>query len=94
LIFEESWYTGRGMTKTTHDSKPQMPAPRAGTVIEPVTTYEEAAIVTEAARAELLASLERGEEDLKAGRVKRMSAAELKADMRADFERITGYKIS
>jgi hypothetical protein len=45
-------------------------------------------------KTELLASLERGEDDRKAGRVKRMSVAELKADMRADFERITGYKIS
>ena len=61
------------MTKTTQDSKPRMPAPRAGMVIEPVTTYEEVPIVTEAARAELLASLERGEDDVKAGRVKRMS---------------------
>jgi hypothetical protein len=82
------------MTKTTSEAKPQMPAPRAGMVIEPVTTYEEVPIVTEAARADLLASLERGEEDRKAGRVKRMSVAELKADMRADFERISGYKIS
>ena len=76
------------MTKTASEAKPQMPAPRAGMVIEEVP------IVTEAARAELLASLERGEDDRKAGRVKRMSVAELKADMRADFERITGYKIS
>ena len=82
------------MTKTTQEAKPPMPAPRAGMVIEPVTTYEEVPIVTEAARAELLASLERGEADVKAGRVKRMSVAELKTDMRADFERITGYKIS
>ena len=52
------------MTKTTQDSKPRMPAPRAGMVIEPVTTYEEVPIVTEAARAELLASLERGEDDV------------------------------
>jgi hypothetical protein len=76
------------MTKTASEAKPQMPAPRAGMVIEEVP------IVTEAARAELLASLERGEDDRKAGRVKRMSVAELKADMRGDFERITGYKIS
>ena len=55
---------------------------------------KEVPIVTEAARAELLASLERGEDDRKAGRVERMSVAELKADMRGDFERITGYKIS
>ena len=82
------------MTKTTSEAKPQMPAPRAGMVIEAVTTYEEVPIVTEAARAELLASLERGEDDVKAGRVKRMTVEELKADMRADFERITGYKIS
>jgi hypothetical protein len=82
------------MTKTISEAKPQMPAPRAGMVIEPVTTYEELPIVTEAARAELLASLERGEDDLKAGRVKRMSVAELKADMRADFQKTTGYKIS
>lgn len=82
------------MTKTTQDSKLRMPAPRAGMVIEPVTTFEELPIVTEAARAELLASLERGEADLKGGRVKRMTVAELKADMRGDFERITGYKIS
>ena len=82
------------MTKTTTEAKTQMPAPRAGMVIEPVTTYEEVPIVTEAARAELLASLERGEDDRKAGRVKRKSVTELKADMRADFERISGYKIS
>jgi hypothetical protein len=82
------------MTKTMHESNPQMPAPREGMVIEPVTTYEELPIVTEVARAELLASLERGEDDLKAGRVKRMSVAQLKADMRADFEKITGYKLS
>ena len=82
------------MTKTMSEAKPQMPAPRAGMVIEPVTTYEEVPIVTEATRAELLASLERGEDDVKVGRVKRMSVADLKADMRADFERITGYKIS
>jgi hypothetical protein len=44
-------------------------------------------------RAELLASLEREEDDAKAGRVKRMSVAELKMDLRADFERITGNKI-
>jgi hypothetical protein len=82
------------MTKTTSEAKPQMPAPRAGMVIEPVTTYEELPIVSEAARAELLASLERGEGDVKAGRVKRMTVAELKADLRADFQKITGYKIS
>jgi hypothetical protein len=81
------------MTRMIEKSNPPMPAPREGMVIEPVTTYEELPIVTEAARAELLASLERGEEDAKAGRVERMSVAELKADMRADFERITGYKI-
>jgi hypothetical protein len=83
-----------GMKKTTQDSTPRMRAPRAGMVIEPVTTYEYVPIVTKAARAELLASLERGEVDRRAGRVKRMSIAELKVDMRADFERITGYKIS
>jgi len=82
------------MTKSASDAKPQMPTPRAGMVIEPATTYEGAPIVTEAARADLLASLERGEDDVKAERVKRMSLAELKADMRADFERVTGYKIS
>jgi hypothetical protein len=82
------------MTKTTTEAKPQMPAPRAGMVIEPVTTYEEVPIVTEAAHAELLTSLERGEHDVKTGRVKRMTVAELKADMRADFQKIAGYKIS
>jgi len=82
------------MTKTASEAEPQVPTPRAAMVIEPVTTYEEAPIVTEAARAELLASLERGEDDVKADRVKRMTVAELKADMRADFERVTGYKIS
>ena len=82
------------MTKATQELNPPMPAPRAGMVIEPVTTYEEVPIVTDAARAELLASLERGEDDVKAGRVKRMSVAEFKADIRADFEKITGYKIS
>jgi hypothetical protein len=76
------------MTKTASEAKPQMRTPRAGMAIE------EAPIVTEAARAELLASLERGEDDVKAERVKRMTFAELKADMRADFERITGHKIS
>ena len=49
--------------------------------------------MSDAARAELLESLKRGEEDLKAGRVTLMTMAELKADMRADFERITGYKL-
>jgi hypothetical protein len=82
------------MRKTASEAKPQAPTPRAGMVIEPVTTYEEAPTVTEAARAELLASLERGADDVKAERVKRMTIAELKADMRADFERVTGYKIS
>lgn len=51
-------------------------------------------IMTEGTRAELLASLERGADDRKAGRVKRMNVPELRAHMRADFERITGYKIS
>jgi hypothetical protein len=64
-----------------------MPTTGGGMVIEPP-------FVTEAARAELLASLERGEDDAKAERVKRMTVAELKADMRADFERVTGYKLS
>jgi hypothetical protein len=82
------------MTKRTSEAKPQLPTPRAGMVIEPVTTYEELPIVSEAARAELLGSLERGEDDVRAGRVKRMTVAELKADMRADFQKITGYKIS
>ncbi len=63
-------------------------------VIEPVTTYEELPIVTDAARAELLVSLQAGEADLKAGRATRMSVADLKADMRADFEKLTGHKIS
>jgi hypothetical protein len=93
LILGEALGIVDPMTKTTHDSKPQMPAPRAGMIIEPVTTYEEVPIVTEGARAELLASLERGEEDRAAGRVKRMSVEELKADMRAEFERITGHNI-
>ncbi|HEY3719872.1 MAG TPA: hypothetical protein VGL41_07000 [Roseiarcus sp.] len=58
-----------------------------------MTSYEELPIVTEAARAELLASLEKEKEDLKAGRVKRMSVAEFREEIRSDFERITGYKI-
>jgi hypothetical protein len=58
-----------------------------------VTSYEKLPIVTEAARAELLASIEREEEDLKAGRVKRMSVAEFREEIRSEFERITGYKI-
>ena len=62
-------------------------------VYEPVTVYEELPIVSDAARAELLASLKRGDEDLKAGRVTLMTVAELQAEMRADFERITGYKL-
>jgi hypothetical protein len=37
--------------------------------------------VIEAARVALLVSLGRGEDDPEAGRVKRMSVAELKADM-------------
>ena len=48
--------------------------------------------ISEAARLELLASLQRGEGDLLAGRVKRMSLDEFTADMRADFEKITGYE--
>ncbi len=82
------------MTKTTQEPKPPIPAPRAGMVIDTATTDEELPIATEAARAELLASLDRGEDDAKARPVKRMSAAEFKAEIRADFERITGYKIS
>jgi len=82
------------MTRVIQKSNPPIRAPQPGMVIEPVTTYEELPMVTEAARAELLASLERRAEDPKAGRVKRMSVAEFKQDMRADFEGITGYKIS
>jgi hypothetical protein len=77
------------MTKDRRQSHPQAPAPRP----EPLTSYEELPIVTEAARAELLASLEKEKEDLKAGRVKRMSVAEFREEIRSHFERITGYKI-
>jgi hypothetical protein len=49
-----------------------------------------AGVVTEAACAELLASFEREEEDLKAGRVTRMSVAEFGEEIQSDFERITG----
>ena len=91
LFVDQPWYI-RGMTKATKELNPPMPAPRARMVIEPLTTYEEVPIVTDAAREELLASLTRGEDDVKAGRVRRMSVAEFKADMRADFEKITGYK--
>ena len=80
------------MTTATAKPVPHMPAPRAGMTYEPVTTYEEVPVVTDAARKELLASLARGEADLKAGRTKRMTLEEFSADMRADFERITGYK--
>ncbi|MDR3571752.1 MAG: hypothetical protein P4L81_06195 [Candidatus Pacebacteria bacterium] len=71
----------------------QARAPKAGNVIEPVITYEELPIVTEAAREELLASLQQGEDDLKAGRGKQMSADEVKAELRTSFEKITGYKV-
>jgi hypothetical protein len=47
--------------------------------------------VTEATRAELLASPEREEEDLKAGRVTRISVAEFREEIQSDLERITGY---
>ena len=70
-----------------------MPAPRAGMAWEPVTVYEELPIVPDASRAELLASLKRGEEDRRSGLGKLMTAAELKAEMRASFEKITGYKV-
>lgn len=51
-------------------------------------------ILSGAQRAELLASLAKDEEDQKAGLGKTMTAAELIADTRAVFERITGYKVS
>jgi hypothetical protein len=64
-------------------------------VIEPVTTYEEAPTVTEAARAELLASLERGEDDRKAGRVKRMSVAVLRSHAQYLFDdRLPGHRLT
>jgi hypothetical protein len=82
------------MATTSEKAPRHARAPKPGMVIEPVTTFEELPIVTDAARAELLASLQRGEDDLKAERVERMSVSELKADMRADFQKITDYKIS
>jgi hypothetical protein len=45
--------------------------------------------VTEASRAGLLASFEREEEDLKAGRV--TEASRNSERIQSDFERITGY---
>ena len=71
----------------------QAPAPKPGMTIEPVTTYEELPIVTAVARAKLAASLERGEADRRAGRGEALSADALKADMRASFEKITGFKV-
>jgi hypothetical protein len=47
------------------------------------TTYEQLPIVTEAARAELLASFEREEKDLKAGRVTRMNVAEFREEIQS-----------
>jgi hypothetical protein len=82
------------MTTTAQKPFPDMPAPRIGMAFVPVTTYEELPIVTDAARAELLESLKRGEDDKKKGLGKLMSADELKGEMRAGFEKITGYKIS
>ena len=62
-------------------------------VIEPVMIYEELPIVTEAARAELFASLQRSEEAVRNGLGKHMTAGELKSGLRADFEAITGFKV-
>ena len=80
------------MPKAAPRSPSEPPRPRAGMVIEAVTTYEELPIVTEAARAELLASLASSRQDVEAGRAARMSVAEFQSELRSDFEAITGYK--
>jgi hypothetical protein len=89
--------TSRGnipnMKTVTPTTFRQTRAPKAGNVIEPVITYEELPIVTEAAREELLASLQQSEDDLIAGRGKLLSAEEMKAELRASFETITGFKV-
>ena len=63
-------------------------------IIEPVITYEELPIVTEQARREFLDSLEKGEVDGTRGRVERLSAGELKSELRKTFEKVTGFKIT
>ena len=73
------------------------PAPRpqnapVGAVTEAVAAHGEGPEASEETRAELLASLRRGDQDREAGRVTRMGAEEFFADMRSRFERITGYK--
>jgi hypothetical protein len=45
------------------------------------------------ARDELMNSLEKGEDDVKAGRHRRIAFSQLSVEMSADFERITGYTI-
>ncbi len=70
----------------------EIPSPGDGMAIVAVTTYEELPIVTDEARQELLDSLAKGEEDLRAGRVKAMTVPEFVAELRAKFEAVTGYK--
>ncbi|MDR3495115.1 MAG: hypothetical protein P4L82_10990 [Ancalomicrobiaceae bacterium] len=82
------------MRTTTPSSFRQARAPKSGNVIEPVITYEELPIVTEAAREELLASLQQSEDDLRTGCGKLMSAEEMKAELRASFEAITGFELA
>jgi hypothetical protein len=85
-------YTIR-MTTTIKRGHAQPRSPKPGMTIEPVITYEELPIVTEQARRELLDSLEKGEADGTRGRVERLSAGELKSEMRKTFEKVTGFKI-
>ena len=80
------------MKTNSRDTVPGMPTPQAGMVVEAVTTYEEVPVVTDAQRAELLASLVDGEADAPAGRARRMSIAQFRAEIRDDFEAITGYR--
>jgi hypothetical protein len=82
------------MTTATKKGRLQTHSPKPGMIIEPVITYEELPIVTEQARHELLSSLQKGEEDSKSERGELLSVTELKAEMRKDFEKATGYKIS
>ncbi len=82
------------MTKALDKANSRMLAHRAENALEPAVRDDEPSVPIEASKEGLIASLERGSRDLEAGRVKRVSVAELKADMRADFERITGYKIA
>jgi hypothetical protein len=81
------------MVTTTNKGQPHAHRPKPGMMIEPVITYEELPIVTEAAREQLISSLQSGEEELMKGRGKLLSNAELKSEMRKRFEETTGFKL-